>query len=226
MATKRRLLYSAFFIIVIVLSGLFFRIKSVECSSDKKECSREISESLMQISGKNGILSAVIINNILKNNPLIKDYSVRVSLAGVVDIQVTEKTPRNCLSVGGMSYFIDEDGVIIKKGEDSSGCITKTNGSDYKVKDFVSSSDNFCLSLDYKLRNLKTHRNSRIENGIFVIDYEDGIKLIFPLEGNAELIAGRVYYTLSQFDRINKELSGKRITEADFRFKEPIIRYL
>ena len=79
------------------------------------------------------------------------------------------------------------------------------------------------------IRNFSPFAKAVLEENQFIVEVDGKTKLLFPLEGNSDLISAKAYYVLSKYPVIldNGKKSGfDRIEAIDFRFKNPVIRYI
>jgi hypothetical protein len=166
---------------------------------------------------------------LLRKEATVKNFSFQYQLDGKLILHINERESKYCISNNVNSYFADELGKVIKivKGA-GLDCIQNIK-SVYKIKDSLNNEDLLSEKIFYKLRSLSTIKSGFIEEKKFVIEYKDGIKLIFPLEGQTDALIGKAYYTISQFGKINQyiiENGFGGISEVDFRYNNPVIRYI
>ncbi len=206
-----------------------YNIVSIECISQFTKCNSDILYSIDKIE-KDGIFTTRNnIKNVLNGNPLIKKYSFQLKLNGKYVLHIEERIPKYCIKSSENTYLTDPEGLIIKIG-DSGGikCISESN-SDYKSGDKLTKKDLFLQKVLYDIRNINGIGDAYISDNNLIVEYKGKIKLIFPSEGDPRSLAGKVYFTVSQFDKIEKyiiENGNVSVSEVDFRFNDPIVRFI
>ena len=207
---------------------LSFRVTSVECISQFGNCDAMILKDIDMVNLDNMVKTQNNLKSLLNKNLLVESYVVKPKFDGGMTVEVRERESKYCVMVNGTTYYADLMGLIIKSGKDADdGCLANSN-TIYKVGDSLISEDLFAQKLYYELRSINGLGRSYYDGNIYVIDYHNDVKLIFPVEGDAELLAGKVYYSLSQFATIEDNIiknGGTKVTEIDFRYNNPIVRY-
>ena len=217
----------------LVLFSLFlvrsFKIVSLDCVSQFTKCNSDVLASLDRVEKDGMFLTRTNINKVLMNNPLIKKYSIQLKLNGKYIIYVEERIPRYCVKSSDSAYLSDSEGLIIKIGDSGSiRCIEKSD-SDYELGDKLKDNDFFIQKILYNIRNIDGIDDSYVTDSNLIVEYKGNIKLIFPSEGDADTLAGKAYYTISQFDKIEEyiiEIGKISVSEVDFRFNDPVIKFI
>lgn len=213
---------------IIFVLFTFIKIKKVECKSQFSKCSSVIINDLAHIYDQNIIKTYREVKNTMDDHILINSYYIHFSLNGDLIVYVNERVPKYCLNGANRTYYFGDD-LLVLKISDGQGekCVNNPNSS-YKVGDHLGKNDKFAHSLFLRLANLSHIGSFKYEPDYLMVEYYEGIKLLFPLEGNSEILAARVYYVVTQFDKIKRGLSEdgiSEISEIDFRYDGPVLRY-
>jgi len=228
----RKLIYFA--LILIIIFFIFyklseFKISGIECKSQYYRCSDAILSDLDLNLSNNPLEIEKEIKSKLSENPLVKRYSLSLKLNGEIMVKVEERSKKYCVRSNDKTFNADSSGIIIEiTAVPDQKCLNE-NDISYVLKDRLNAKDLFSQGLYYKLRNIKDVGSSYFEGNNLVIEYKGAVKLIFPLEGDPVLLSGKVYYTVSQFDTIEENIiknGGSKITELDFRYNNPVVRYI
>lgn len=207
----------------------FFRIKSIECKSQYSVCNSDLRTKLTSLKIGNIPSSKKELTGFLKNEPVVKKYSLQLKLDGTYLVHVEERTIKYCISGQRGTFYSDVEGIVIKVSDVIDDKCIINNQSEYNLGDKFSDKDMFAQNVYYCLRNVTDKGEAFIENDILTVEYKGNIKLIFPLEGDSRLLAGKTYYIVSQFDMIKEYIIGKGykgVSEMDFRFNDPIVRII
>jgi len=205
------------------------KVHEIVCISQFYACNESIRNDIDSVSKDSMIKTRGALIGLLRNEAIVKNFSFQYQLDGKLILHVNEREPKYCITNKVNSYYADELGVVIEivNGMEVN-CIQNINTT-YKMKDSLNNNDLLSAQIFYKIRRLSTVESGLIEEKNFVIEYKDRIKLIFPLEGQPDVLIGKAYYTISQFGKINQYITENGfggITEVDFRYNNPIIRYL
>lgn len=221
-----------FLFFVLFLALYYFRISkitSISCVSQFTKCNENTLSLIGSIQKTSIYQTNVNLKKMLSQDPLVKKYSLQLKLNGKYNILIEERVPKYCLKNISEIYYFDADGMVIKTGgSDNIKCIDFT-GASYRLRDTLNSKDAFTQSVFYKIRNISELGRAYVENNNLIVEYRGKTKLIFPTEGDSDILAGKAYYTVSQFDKIEKyiiDIGNVSVSEIDFRYKNPIVRFI
>ncbi len=223
------LLIVAICIFAIWYAVAHFRIGSIECVSQFTKCNNNILSIIDKVEKGNVLVTRKRLIKAISNNPYIKKYSIQLKLNGRYIVFIEERIPKYCIRGTDKNYFSDSEGLIIKIEEGGEGTCVKETGVDYQLGNRLSERDFFIQDIFYKIRNIIGIGEARVNENNLTVEYKGKIKLIFPTEGDAVSLAGKAYYTVSQFDKIEEYIIGVgniSISEVDFRFNDPIVRFI
>ena len=228
----RKVLIAFIFIVSLILlvyKILTFQVKSIDCISQFYRCDELVLKDIESVNKDNIIKVEKNINNKMSSNPIVKNFVLRLKMDGRLSVRIQERVARYCVRVNDTSYYADIKGMVIKSDSQLKTECVNNSKSVYNLKDNLTKEDLFSQRIYYKLRNIGNLGLTYFENGYFVIEYNGTVKLQFPLEGDEELLAGKVYYTVSQFARIEENIKkngGTEVLELDFRYNNPVVRYI
>ena len=219
----------SFITTLCVIAIYSIKVHEIVCISQFYSCNDNLRKNIDLIDKSNLVKTRGDLVVLLRKEATVKNFSFQYQLDGKLILHINERESKYCISNNVNSYFADELGIVIKivKGA-GLDCIQNIK-SVYKIKDSLNNEDLLSEKIFYKLRSLSTIKSGFIEEKKFVIEYKDGIKLIFPLEGQTDALIGKAYYTISQFGKINQyiiENGFGGISEVDFRYNNPVIRYI
>lgn len=222
--------FTAGIIIFAILYAInSYKIADVDCVSQFTKCNENILNSLNKVEKGNVIVTRRNIVKAISQNPLIKKYSVQLNLNGKYIVMVEERVPKYCVEGEEEKYISDSEGLIIKINDSGSIMCIDSVEEKYKLGDRLSVRDYFNETLLYKMRDISGIGNIYLEQNNLVVEYKGSIKLLFPKEGDTDVLAGKAYYTVSQFDKIEKyiiEIGNYSISEIDFRFNDPVVKFI
>jgi len=209
------------FIVLLFLIPLFIKVK-IECKSQFGECPAEVNSKLQALNSKSLFSADRAIRKNLKENFLISDFSIQFKLPNIVFVNVIAKKPYFALkdSSSGKFELIDQKGIVLTTA-DYSGLPTVVNTEPVrKIGESVSAKDLFALKLISGVYEMYQVGYGMITNDALVVDIPPGVRVIFPLEGDSEILLGslRLIYA-----RVTASYLGV-YSQIDMRYKNPVLR--
>lgn len=224
-----KLILALVLVILLLIAAyiLLFRVSlaEVECESQFGPCSQSIDEALGKLSGKPIIPTVRRMQDYLGKEKRIKQYSIRFLVPSKLKAYIVEKKGAAALGkIGLNNYFIvDEEGVVL--GKEKSTFLPMINVVDgdltYGPGSKVSDKLKFAVELTSYMFSVYATKLSTLYEDRIEIVLGSGIKVIFPTNGEIDVLLGSLNLILS---RLNNPSSEIRIGEVDLRYKNPIIR--
>lgn len=216
-----------FVIVALIISPFFvvsriIKVDEIRCQSQFGPCNTNIEASLDEVEERGGSLYEVKkrLQNILADNVLVSDYSFQFKLPNTLEIDLLERKPKYAIKQKETSSFalVDSSGYVVYFQEATTLPVLIVSEAPPNVGDLVSEKNFFALELLYDLFSSYQIRTGIIENESLVIELNQVPKVIFPLEGDREVLLGSLRLILS---RLN---SSRQVSTIDLRFKNPIIK--
>lgn len=209
----------------IILLPFFIKIKSISCQSQYGPCSNDLNQKLDSYKGKSLREVKKGITRALKNDSTISQFSFQLKFPATLKIDLIEDKALFALVKAGESNFflVNKDGTVIK-------IVTETNlprvileATPPNVGEKLSSENIFALKIVYDLWSLYQIKEGAISQNFLTIMHTTGIKVIFPLEGDKDLLIGSLQLILS---RLNAGIKDSKINVSiiDLRFKNPVLK--
>lgn len=216
---------------LILLSIIFIpvtiRIKNISCQSQYGLCNQNISDKLSEAENLRFHSSKNIIKKIFQNESLVKDYSIQFKLPDKFDIYIIEKKPKFGLisKTDSQIALVDKDGEVLLMSDSTNLPLLTYDAESLNPGKMVDSKILFGLHLTSDIALLKTYKSAKILNNSLLIEFPDGLEVIFPLEGEKDVILGSFFLILGNLDTLisqNRIFMGQ-IKTIDLRFKNPVI---
>lgn len=215
--------------IILTISGLallfcwpFFLKVGIKCQSQYGECAREIEKDLSAFNGKNLYTAKSGASKYLKANYLVSDFSLQFKLPNVLSVQILAKKPVFAVFNRDRSLcaLIDAEGRVLSIGAETTLPHVYANQDLPKPGENISAGNFFALKLMAGVFEMYQVVSGELQNGSLTVDLPGSIRVIFPEEGDTEVLLGalKLIYTKTQ-----GENSGK-FTQVDLRFKNPVLR--
>lgn len=217
------------FVFLVIFVPRVLIIDEIMCSSQFGPCKQSIVESLANIKQNSLFDASRNIDEYFLDNTLVSDYSVQFKLPRKLTVSVIERKPVFGVKAGQGSQIalIDKDGRVISI-EDTSGLpILITNGNLPEIGHIISPRILFALKIVSDMHSVYHVSGGSIENDGLEFDLKDGPLVIFPLEGDVDILLGSLSSILSQLNIGDGDIKIGTTDEVrliDLRFKNPVIR--
>src|SRR3989344_619612 len=169
-------------------------IKKIDCESQFGPRSDIVENAVESVLEKNLRDARKTLKNSLSAHDKVSDFSVTFNLPDNLEVFVVErKASAAVVSKGEQIYtLIDEDGEVVGTSQDTQLPIIV-------LEDEVSAADiSFAAALTNAIYNLYQTRFGRLTNDAIEFEIKDGIKAIFPREGDVEVLVGSLQLILAK----------------------------
>lgn len=220
----KKILYIVLILVAVMLifGWPFFLKIGIKCQSQFGECPSEVLRDLQNYKNKSLYSAKAGISKSLKKNYLVSSYILQFKLPNVVLVQVVVKKPVFALQnkAAGMVALTDIDGKVLSTNKQTTLPVIDIDHELPKPGDYVGDNNLFALKLISGVNEMYQISLGQLINDTLVVDLTGPIRVIFPLEGETEVLLGalKLIYTKTQGD-----LAGK-FTQIDLRYKNPVLR--
>lgn len=201
------------------------KIESISCSSQYGPCNEEILKNLDSNIGKSLRDSKKEIAKGLEAQSLINDFSIQFKLPSNLHVNIVEKKPQFAIySLDTNSFYLtDKEGHVVKIEAANNLPYVKTGNFNAKIGDTVNERYLFALDLTYRLFSGYQIKETEITDNSIIAIMPEGIKVIFPTEGDKDVLLGGLSMIMSRLNESVKE-SKIDISQIDLRFKNPVLK--
>ncbi|PIP57575.1 hypothetical protein COX03_02320 [Candidatus Woesebacteria bacterium CG22_combo_CG10-13_8_21_14_all_39_10] len=209
----------AFFLIVpFLVFPRIVRVRVVECYNQYGLCSSDFMAKVNLASGKSINDAKKMVAEEFKNTKLIDNYSFRFKLPATLRIDILLKKPKYALLNKNTNEIavLDNKGTVLEKTDKTNLPYVVTGDNLPNVGEVVESKKTFALELLYSIYYLYQVKSGEIVKDSLELSIPKEGKIIFPLEGERDILLGSMKLILSR--------AGK-FKEIDLRYKNPVIRY-
>jgi hypothetical protein len=217
----------SFLVGLVVVAPRLILIKHISCQSQYGNCFNNLEEKFKVAEGKNLREAKKEIEDILKNDLSLSDYSTQFKIPDTLKISLLEDKPKFALkSLSNNVYgLVNENGLVLKIEDNSSLPYVEIEGTFPNVGEKVLEKEFFALKTILGLYSLYQIDKGKIQNESLLVELKNGIKVIFPLEGDKDVLLGALRVILNRLNEDAKESKiNKVVYEIDLRFKNPVLR--
>lgn len=225
------------FILIAFFISLFFvipkklKIKRIVCQSQFGPCNVSVLGLINNVENGEKSLNDVKkeLQGIFANSALISDYSLHFQFPNIIEVNLLERKPEYAIKTKGTDSYalIDKEGYVIYFQDLTGLPVLTTIEPPPNVGKTVSDETFFALEILYGMFSSYQVREGKIEDESLVIELSQGPRVIFPLEGEKEILLGSLRLVLSRLNNDGQDSKIENVSGAsiiDLRFKNPVIR--
>ncbi len=225
------------FILIAFFVSLFFiipkklKIKKIVCQSQFGPCNASVLGSINKIENGEKNLNDVKkeLQGILSSSALVSDYSLHFQFPNIVEVNLLERKPEYAIKAKGTDSYalIDKEGYVIYFQDLTGLPVLITTEPPPNVGEVVSDKTFFALEILRGMFSSYQVREGIIEDESLVIELSQGPKVIFPLEGEKDVLLGSLRLVLSKLNNDGQDSKIEKVSGAsiiDLRFKNPVIK--
>lgn len=223
-----RRIFLFFGILLSILLGLLFfflKVRTVSCEADGSiQCSSLLFEKLSAFQGNRLFQSERKIRNTLSSEPEVLSYAVKTSPLGDITVRITLREGSIALKPESSNTYTlyTKDGILVKEA-------AQTSLPTVVLKEQISTEAvPFVAALSYQLTTILPISQMTVEGESLKVVLRDNRILIYPLQGDIDVLLGSTLITFSQLNLTEGKLIIDRqavvIREIDLRFKNPVLR--
>lgn len=225
------------FILIAFFISLFFvipkklKIKRIVCQSQFGPCNVNVLGLINNVENGEKSLNDVKkeLQEILANSALVSDYSLHFQFPNIVEVNLLERKPEYAIKAKGTDSYalIDKEGYVIYFQDLTGLPVLITIEPPPNVGKTVSDETFFALEILYGMFSSYQVREGKIEDESLVIELNQGPRVIFPLEGEKEILLGSLRLVLSRLNNDGQDSKIENVSGAsiiDLRFKNPVIK--
>lgn len=224
----------AFVLSVLVFLSFFFLpkkivVKNIDCQSQYGPCSDFLLSEVKKAEGKNLTEAKSYLGTLLKGESSVKDYSVRYRLPDSLTVHIIQREAEFGISFRGNSgvALVGQDGYVLAFQENPAVPVLTVDEPPPNVGEKVKDSTLFALQLMKDMSELYQAKNAAIKDNSLVVEIKTGQTVIFPLEGDKQILIASLGVILTRLNSENNETkikTGSGSAVIDLRFKNPVIR--
>lgn len=219
-------------IVVVTLLGVlvtfsqsrFFDITNFTCKSQYGPCTAEEISSLEKFKGGNMVMfNTKPVVDKLKHDFMNRKVVVQKVFPNTIIVTLEKrKAVVAFATLSGDGYFLlDRDGVVVE--------FVKTTNLPYisapELPGLVvghEAEDKFrrAASITYLVFRSQGVKQVKLENSTIVAQLQSGLRVIFPLEGDPQVLMGALQLILAR-----SRMMDKLPKEIDLRYSKPVLRY-
>lgn len=217
-----------------LVSPRIIKVSKVECYNQYGICPNEFLAKLNPIVGLSIDASKKKVSEEFKEIRLIENYSFRFKLPSTLRIDIILKKPKYAIQnkITNETVTIDDKGIVLEKVETTNLPYILIADKIPPIGGSVESQKIFALELIYGIYYLYQVKEGEVVNSSLEVVIPNSGKIIFPLEGERDILLGSMKLILSRLNtdtnspKIGKSLpAGRQVKEIDLRYKNPVIRY-
>lgn len=206
----------------LIITPLLIKVK-VDCKSQYVECPQQITDKLNLFNGKSLFSAKKGIRKILKPEYIISDYSLQFKIPNIlrVELLVKKAVAAFTSSKSDTLDLVDNEGKVLSTVQNSALPTISIEEDLPTPGQSVSAANLFALNLASGIYQMYQVGQSHIQDGSLLVELPGQIRVIFPLDGDSEILLGSLRLIYSKIKE-DGNLAG--YSQIDLRFKNPVLR--
>lgn len=211
-------------------------INSFSCENQFAQCRDELREKIEENRGMSLRDTKKKIQELLATDPLVSDFSTQYKIPDKLEIEAILRKPFFSIAFDSSENraLIDEEGYVLAFKKETSLPVLFAANAPPQVGEKVGDKTFFALKLLQDMYDYYQIKTAREEEGGVAFDMEGKKKVLFPLEGDRQILVASLAVILT---RLNADDSSTRIENVeglkstclkgctiDLRYKNPVIR--
>lgn len=221
-----------YLILFTILSSLLYfifnlRVNKIECISQYGPCNGEIVKSLEILKGSRLVGVKGKARKLLEGNFLVESFAVQYKIPDILEIRTSERKPSFSVIFSGsdLAALVDDDGYVLSFQDTTSLPVLKVDGRQFSKGEKVDEEILFSSQIMRGMHAYYEVEGIEIKDNSLYTHLTNGLKVIFPLEGDVEVLLGSFVAVFSKLNSQQDDFRiGKNIREVDLRFENPVLR--
>ncbi|OGM09331.1 hypothetical protein A2159_03070 [Candidatus Woesebacteria bacterium RBG_13_34_9] len=230
---KRIKLLFKLLIILLSISIIYFLpslipVKEIVCVTNQDICNKRINEKFKDFQNVNLRSAKKTIGNLLKNDASVSNYNFQYKINGRLIVNIIENIPQYSISNPDKQWksLISRDGIILSVSDNSNLPILVIDESLPSIGNKVDDKILFSLKILDSLSKRQKVKYAKYSSNELLIDMDNGLKVIFPVEGEIRLLLGSYYLIDNKLKNLDEDskMNGYTYNILDLRFNDPVLK--
>lgn len=215
--------FFALLFLAIFLLPFLIKIKVIECNNQYGKCSQEIESEVTKFENTSYKNLDRSLTDYLKKIPRIDSYNYSYIPPYKLKINLIEKKPIVVLNYDGKNVLLSEDLTEIEVSDTTQLPVLFVKST----IDNKSEKLKFAVKLLAELNKYYSVNEAILDNNIKIV-YDGRTEIIFPTEGDIDVLLGSLEIMLFQLndwlENSRIDLRAENVKVIDLRFKNPLIK--
>lgn len=216
-------------IVGLVFIQKFIKIREIQClDHEDKECSQKIVKLISNSKDQKNYIVVNEINNILKNEVLIKKYSIQYMFPDVLLVKVIQRNPVYAVKSKDSNWInlIDADGYVTDIVDSTIFPLLFTDGGLVNQGEKIDNSICFALKIVKLVSQTYKIDSAVLKNESLEVITGEGLKVVFPRSGDIDYLLGSFKLIVSRLNNLELDstIENNKFKEVDLRYKNPVLR--
>lgn len=230
----KRLIF--FFLVVLFVASPFVvlprlvKVKTVSCQSQYGPCSKLLDDKVASVDKNSLYVTKKALKKILLSEAQVSTFSFHFKFPDRLEVNLLERKAEFAISFNdkAQTALVNKEGYILAFGETTSLPFLVDNEVPPNVGEKINEKKLFALRVVGDMFTNYQIRKGQIENNSLEFKLNSGQTVIFPLEGDRQLLVAALNTILAKLkaseDEIRIENGSRPVNIIDLRFKNPVLR--
>src|SRR3989344_1859832 len=211
------------FALLYIIPG-FIRINKITCISQYGPCNLFLEEKLKGYEGKSYREVKRGIKKDLKGLVFVERYFLQDQIPRGIEVNVVQTKPKYALQYENEVYLINNAGIVTASSDTTGLPALKVKSIDKKIGDAIEPKLFFSLGIFNEVYEYYKVTSGSYSDDTLTIKIKDGPEVIFPNEGEREVLIGSLIVIMQQLNSGSEKFrieKAKEDTTIDLRYKNP-----
>jgi len=220
------LLFAFLVLLPLLLFPRILIVDKIECFSQYGRCDGEFTKKYEGVLGKNVREAKKDLKNIIDSDRAVESYSASYKIPKILRLDLILNKAKYAMRNDTMDklVLIDKEGRVIAYAAGTNVPVVKIKNNLPYLGEYVSKKQHFALDLIYGIYYFYQIKEGLLEDDYMQVQFSNDVKVMFPLEGDRDVILGGLKLILSRLNQQTEESKIVKAKEIDLRYKNPIIR--
>lgn len=216
----------------IIIALVYFlpraiNINTIECESQYGPCNTVLARRIDEIQSGKLREAKSDLKAILSDNVFVKEYSSQFEYPDKIRVFLVEEKPVYALRKDNEENFlVSSEGYVLTRSSSTNLPTISAESSFPSVGEKVSTDAHFALEIIYDVYPLYQVERSTMDSKGLHVFISEGLEIIFPLEGDRQILLGSLNLILSQLRGGKEDPKIEEVSDVeiiDLRFKNPVL---
>lgn len=209
---------------VLVLPRIIL-VKKITCINQFGPCSDYLAQEIQGQKDQNLFATKKNLSQILESQIQVSGFSFKFTLPDRLEVFVIERKPVLALNISGSIYLVDSENYVVAQVEESNLPTVFFSPRNYQINIGARVPDEllFVSELAQKLFAAYAVKSFFLTDASLKIDL-NGMSVIFPTTGDANVLVGSLRFVLSQLNSRQGDFKIGKASVIDLRFENPVVK--
>ena len=229
---KKQIIIFFILVILLIFSFVFFSkrvvIKDISCKSQYSYCGDYLDKKISEIGENNYWITKKNLKKLLDSEGVVQRYNILYRPLNGILVNIVMRKGVAAVKTGSMCYVFGKNGFILSKVKNTDLVYFFVDGVKYNVGEKIDDKLLFYSKLVIGTNKMFPIEKAFVdESGYLEIKLRNGSLVLFPKEGDRDVLLGSLRLVINQLNKNSQNLRIEKDMNTiilDLRYKNPVIK--